>query len=163
MGLFDAYEELSNIVIEQLQKDGGKIEYPCIGNIPNGDDNTEKVYEMMVAAPAFGMYSLGNATDKQKSEIEFLCALQGYRAQFHQSLKLAESNPDKKIIFKPTAPGLGVFGNRGSNISKAFYVAAKEFEDQLIVKKIQVRLQVYKGAGPARSMANALYLAETKA
>jgi hypothetical protein len=151
-------KESAEAVIEQLQKNGDKMEFPCIGNIPKGASNTEKVYEILIAAPAFGGYSVGNATDNQKSEIEFLCALQGYRAQFQQAIQLATQIPKKQVVFKPTAPGLGVFGNRVENVAKAFYVAAKESESQLREKNIHVQLQVFRGGGYARNMANALGL-----
>ena len=153
-------KESAEIVISQLQQNGDKMEFLCIGNIPKGENNTEKVYEMLVAAPAFGMYSMGLATDDQKREIEFLCALSGYRAQFQQAIQLAELSPEKQVIFKPTAPGLGVFGNRVENVAKAFYVAAKEYENQLRAKNIQVRFQVFRGEGAARNMATALSLNE---
>ncbi len=145
-------------VIKQLQKNGSKLEYLCIGNIPKGANNTEKVYEMLVAAPAFGHYSRGSATDNQKSEIEFLCALQGYRAQFQQVIQLASASARKQLIFKPTAPGLGVFGNKVKNVSTACYVSAKEYETRLKRKKIQVRLQVFQSKGEARDMATSLGL-----
>ncbi|ADI38887.1 hypothetical protein [Waddlia chondrophila] len=152
-------EKSASIVIEQLKANGHKMEFPCIGNIPKGA-NTEKVYEILVAAPAFGIYSLGKITDQKKKKIEFLCALQSYRAQFQQALKLAALHPQKQLIFKPTAPGLGVFGNRVDNVAKAFYVAAKEYESRLIDKKIQVRLQVFQSRGSARMMANTLRLTQ---
>lgn len=153
-------QESAEMVIRHLQQNGNKIEYPCIGNIPKGETNTEKVYEMLVSAPAFGMYNIGSASDNQKSEIEFLCALHGYRAQFQQAIQLAILTPEKQVIFKPTAPGLGVFGNRVENIAKAFYVVAKEHENQLKEKNIKVELQVFQGKGEARKMAMVLGLNE---
>jgi hypothetical protein len=153
-------KELAEAVIEQLQKNRDKMEFLCIGNIPEGEKNTEKVYEILVAAPAFGIYSVGNTTDDQKGEIEFLCALHGYRAQFQQVIQLATLTSEKQVVFKPTAPGLGVFGNRVENIAKAFYVAAKENENQLRQKNIHVQLQVFRGAGGAKKMATTLSLNE---
>lgn len=153
-------KQSAEIVIRQLQQNGDKMEFLCIGNIPKGKNNTEKVYEMLVAAPAFGMYSMGFAADDQKREIEFLCALSGYRAQFQQAIQLAASTPEKQVIFKPTATGLGVFGNRAENVAKAFYVAAKEYENQLRAKNVQVCFQVFRGEGAARNMATALGLNE---
>ena len=47
-------EEEASQVIAQLQKDGDKAAYICVGNIPKGEGNTQQVYEMLVAAPAFG-------------------------------------------------------------------------------------------------------------
>lgn len=155
---------LAETVIAQLRENGHKMEFPCIGNIPKQKGNTEKVYVMLVAAPAFGKrYSKGSTiTDNQKKEMEFLCALSAYRAQFQQVIQLATLNPEKQVIFKPTAPGLGVFGNRIENVAKAFYMAAKEYENQLIENKISVRLQVFGGQGDARNMAAALGLDEFK-
>lgn len=153
-------KESAEIIINQLQQNGRKIEFLCIGNIPKGESNTEKVYEMLVAAPAFGMYCMGFAEDDQKREIEFLCALNGYRAQFQQAIQLAALTPEKQAIFKPTATGLGVFGNRVENVAKAFYVAAKEYESQLREKNVLVRFQVFRGEGVARNMATALGLNE---
>ncbi len=156
-------ETLANAVIKQLQQKGNQMEFPCIGCIPKGEGNTEKVYEMLVSAPAFGMYSYGLPVGyKQKSEIEFLCSLHAYRAQFQQAIKLAEFFPEKQIIFKPTAPGLGVFSNVTMNIAKAFYVAAKEYEDQLKRNNILVRLQIFHGGGDTRDMATILGLNEYK-
>lgn len=153
-------KELAEAVIEQLKKNGDKMEFPCIGNIPKGE-NTERVYEMLVAAPAFGMYSVkSKTTNAQKKEIEFLCALHGYRAQFQQVIQLAASTSEKQVIFKPTAPGLGVFGNRVTNVAKAFYVAAKECENELIEKNIHVRLQVFHGEGDTKMMATILGLSD---
>lgn len=153
-------KETAKTVIQQLQQNGDKMEFPCIGNIPKGKDNTEIVYEMLVAAPAFGGYSLGQISDDQKNEIEFLCALQAYRAQFQQAIQLAKSNPQKQVAFKPTAPGLGVFGNRVANVAKAFYVAAKESQADLEKLNITVQLQVFRGQGDAKNMADALSLQE---
>lgn len=160
--------ELADIVIRQLREDGHKMEFPCVGNIPKKEGNTEKVYEMLVAAPAFGDYSImANSimSDNQKKEVEFLCALHGYRAQFQQAIQLATLNPEKQVVFKPTAPGLGVFGNRIENVARGFYLAADEFQKQLAEKNInniQVRFQVYKGGGDARTMATTLGLNEAK-
>ena len=113
---------------------------------------------MLVAAPAFGQYTINVLVEEDQNEIEYLCALQGYRAQFQQIIQLAENNPTKKAIFKPTAPGLGVFGNKAENVAKAFYMAAKEYESQLQEKNISVQLQVFRGMGPAKEMADLLYL-----
>jgi hypothetical protein len=157
-GYFSPSNAFSQIIIQQLVENGHKIEFPCIGNVPTKPSATEKVYEMLVAAPAFGMYQIDSLQKKDQNEIEYLCALQGYRAQFQQIIQLAENNPQKKAVFKPTAPGLGVFGNKAENVAKAFYVAAKENESQLREKNISVQLQVFRGTGPAREMANRLYL-----
>ena len=152
-------KESADTVIRQLRENGHKIEFVCIGNIPNKKGNTQKVYAILVAAPAFGMYKKkSQITDDQMKEMEFLCALQGYRAQFYQAIQLASSNPKKQVIFKPTTPGLGVFDNRVEAVAKGFYVAAKEYQDQLREKNIRVQLQVYKGQGDAKQMADMLHL-----
>ncbi|SCA58942.1 Uncharacterized protein AB751O23_BI_00070 [Chlamydiales bacterium SCGC AB-751-O23] len=152
-------QETIKLLINQLQKKGNKAEFPCIGNIPKGTRNTEIVYQMLVAAPAFGMYTgRSSITSEQKSEIEFLCALNGYRAQFQQAIHLAKQAPKKQVIFKPTAPGLGVFGNKLESVSRAFYIAAKENEKQLKNAGIQVKLQVFRGKGDVKSMAETLGL-----
>lgn len=117
---------------------------------------------MLVAAPAFGHYSIGKRKDGQESEIEFLCALHAYRAQFQQVIQLATLTPEKQVVFKPTAAGLGVFDNKPENIAKAFYVAAKEHENQLREKNVKVRFQVWTGRGKAKDMADHLGLNEVK-
>lgn len=148
----------ADALIDQLQTKGNRIEFLCIGNIPKGTRNSQRVYEMLVAAPAFGMYSLGSIEESQRKEIEFLCALHSYRAQFQQAINLAKVNPEKQVIFKPTAPGLGVFGNRIENVAKGFYVAAKEHEKELKERKIKVQFQVFLGKGETKTMVNSLGL-----
>ncbi len=156
-------KESAESIIEQLKQQGDKIEFLCIGNIPKGTKNTQKVYEMLVSAPAFGVYAANSSvTDDQKKDLEFLCALYAYRAQFQQAIQLATRNPKKQVIFKPTAPGLGVYRNRVENVAKGFYIAAKEYEQQLKDKNIQVRLQIFQGQGPAKTMADILGLVEEK-
>lgn len=132
-------------VIQQFKENSNKIEYVCIGNVPEGKGNSERVYEMLVSAPAFGIYDKSNTSPAEKKEIEYLCALQGYRAQFEQAMRLADENPRKKVICKVTVPGLGVFGNDRENVKKGFYAAAKEFEQQLKSKGIEVHVQNFKG------------------
>lgn len=112
---------------------------------------------MLVAAPAFGGYSLGAISEKQKDEIQFLCALNAYRAQFQEVLRIKEGIT-KPVIFKPKAPGLGVFGNKTDNVAKAFYTAANEFESSLAEAGVQVKLQVFQARGEAMEMANRLKL-----
>lgn len=153
-------KESAESLIQALTLVGHQIEFLCIGNIPKGEGNTQKVYEMLVAAPAFGRYDFKNSTvtDSQKREIEFLCAFWGYRAQFYQVCQIARSNLEKQVIFKPTTPGLGVFGNKVESVAKAFYFAAKEFEWLLKLRNIKVQLQVFKGQGEAKNMADMLGL-----
>jgi len=154
-------EASADAVIAQLKEKGHLLEFPCIGNIPKGADNTEKVYEMLVAAPAFGMYARGvKLTDEQKQELTFLCAVNAYRAQFAQTLELAKLNPGKEVIFKPTAPGLGVFGNEAEFVCKGFAVAAREFETEFRNHGVKVALQVFRGMQPASIIKDTLGLQE---
>ena len=152
-------EENAFQLIRQLQIRGNLVEYLCIGNTPKGEGNTQQVYEMLVAAPAFGRsYNRDcTATKEQQDEIQFLCALLAYRAQFQQALSLAGSS-EKPVIFKPTTPGLGVYKNEVENVAKGFYVAAKEFEPELKDHRVKVQLQVFRGSGLSREMADLMGL-----
>lgn len=140
--------EQANLLIKQLRKDGNKAEFLCIGNVPvNG---TSPVYSMYVAAPAFGQYRnverLNNTTtQEQEFEIAFLCALNSFRAQMQQALTLArdEANKGKPVVLRPVAVGVGVFGNNPQATASAFYVAGKQYEEELRAANVQVRLQIY--------------------
>ena len=90
---------------------------------------------------------------------KFLCALNGFRAQFQHAINLA-NNQEKAVIFKPTAVGLGVFGNAPSIVAKAFYQVAKEREAELKKADCIVRFQVFRGEGPSAEMAKKLKLSE---
>lgn len=143
-------------VISQLQLSGHKIEYSCIANKPIG--GSKPIHLILVAAPAFGQYAVDKKLDKRKEEeVQFLCALHSFRAQFAQALKLADEHK-KPVIFKPVAVGLGVFKNNPEVIAKAFYAAAKEVESDLLHSQVQVRYQVYNGTGEGRKMADYLQL-----
>lgn len=143
-------------VIDQLRNNGHKIEYPSIANIPiNGN---HPVYQILIAAPAFGAYKIDPLLDLNKQhEVEFLCALHGFRAQFQEAIN-ASHETEPPVILKPVAVGLGAFGNDPDVIAKAFYAAAKEFEAKLAEKNVQVQFQVFEGGGKGRQMANALLL-----
>lgn len=144
-----------DLVIDQLRNFGHKIEYLSVANRPSG--GTAFVHETLVAAPAFGYYSKDPSLDRKKQEeVEFLCALHGFRAQFYDALQSASSG--KQVILNPVGVGLGVFDNNEVVVAKAFYTAAKEFEAQMADKNVQVRLQVYQGKGAALQMANKLKL-----
>lgn len=148
-------------VIAQLKAEGDKIEYICIRNTPTRGN--QSVYQFLAAAPALGMYAeeiSAHLTDYQSRELQFLSALYGYRAQFAASLELAQEN--RSVIFKPTAVGLGVFGNEVSVVAKAFYAAASEIQEELKAKNVRVELQVFRGTGPAYEMARALRLQESR-
>ena len=87
--------------------------------------------------------------------------MHAYRSQFKKSIELAEENPEKTVVFKPTTPGLGVFGNDVESIAKAFYIASKEYEALLRDSRVKVCLQVFRGEGYARQMANVLGLEQS--
>ena len=155
-GYFTPTKATINKVNAQLK--GGTIEYPCVSSIPHG--GTKPVHIMLTAAPAFGRYSIDiNGADPQAEETQFLCALHAYRAQFEQSITLAQTT-GKPVVFKPTACGLGVFGNQVDVVAKAFFQAAAEYQDRLRENRVTVRLQVFEGGGPAKEMADSLHLAE---
>jgi hypothetical protein len=145
-------------VIDQLRNFGHKIEYLSVSNRPIG--GIAPVGLILVAAPAFGMYNADLSLDpNKKREVQFLCALHGFRAQFCDAL---QSAGDKQVILNVVAVGLGAFGNNKEVVAKAFYTAAKEFEGQLAEKKVQVRFQVFDGVGKALILAKSLHLEELK-
>ncbi len=154
-GYFTPSKDEAEKVIQQLTEKGKNIEYLCVGNIPT--DGQKPVYLILVAAPAFGMYTKNNTvTGKNREEIEFLCALHGFRAQYQQCINLAKRE-GKEVIFKPAAVGLGVFKNDPKVVVKALYQASKEFETELRNNKVSVRFQV-RGAGAAKFIADTLKL-----
>src|ERR1700733_8047688 len=123
-GYFTPSQQKKQMIIEQLRERGDRIEYPCIANKPL--EGEKVVYQILSAAPAFGKYGNNqSAKGQDQDEIEFLCALHGYRAQFEKCLHLAQTN-EKPVLFKAAAVGLGVFGNQSINVAKAFYRAGSE-------------------------------------
>lgn len=146
-------------VIKQLKSNSHKIEYSCIANKPIL--GKKPVHQILTSAAAFGGYNKDTKLDEaKKKEVEFLCALQGFRAQFQHALKLAEGG--KPVILKTAAVGLSAFGNDTDTITEAFHSAAKEFEDRLARQNVQVRLQVFGGIGKARDMADSLGLKQNQ-
>ena len=158
-GYFTPFSAQSKQVIAALQTKGHLLEYPCVAGVPKGGSQT--VHQVMVAAPAFGGYALDDSPNpEQIREIQFLCALQSFRAQFQLAIDLATKH-DRAVVFKPTAVGLGVFGNDPSVVAKAFYHAAKERQVALKATNCSVCLQVYQGTGPAAEMAKLLKLEQS--
>lgn len=163
-GYFTPSEDKVKEVIEQLQNSGQNIEYPCIAAIPS--DGNKKVHQILVAAPAFGMYGGWLLEHSDKLEIQFLCALHGYRAQFEKCIQIAK-NSQKSVIFKPTAVGLGAFDNIPGIVASAFYQAASEYQNFLKTNHVTVAFQIYKPEGgepdeKASFMAEELKLSEVK-
>lgn len=160
-GYFTPNPENIDLIIDQLRHKGQHMEFPCIGNIPTG--GSKMVYQILASAPAFGVYcnDLEDIDNEKKVEVQYLCAFLSYTAQFQQVLRYAQNIHEKQINFKPTVPGLGVFGNDPIVIAKAFYAAAKTFEGQLEARKVNVRLQIWKGNEihtSAKAMAQTLNL-----
>ena len=153
----------ANDLIVQLRGHGNRIEYPCIGNKPTnsvGEAGSKQVLQILTAAPAFGMYDISNhsVSNEQKHEIQFLCALHSYRAQFHHAISLAKQG--FSVVLKPTAVGLGAFGNETNIVAKAYYTAAKEYQHDLKNQNVEVCMQVFRGIGAARELVNYLGLKE---
>lgn len=146
-------------LIEQLRTKGENIEYICVSNVPVS--GKEKVHMFLVAAPAFGMYTKINTVKKGplRNEIEFLCALLAFRAQFKHCVNLALTHK-LPVILKAAGIGLGVFNNNSENVLKAFYQAATEYENQLRDASVSVQFQVFMGTGKAKEIANKLKLKE---
>ncbi|MFI0435557.1 MAG: hypothetical protein ACH350_07525 [Parachlamydiaceae bacterium] len=159
-GYFMPQEEMADAVIDALStKD--EIEYLCVENRPyqKGQNRRDikSVHMLLISAPAFG-YG-GMRPGPERNEIEFLCALKGFRAQFQHCIDLAQKE-NKSVVFNAAGMGLGVFGNDVLNVAKAFNVAGKEFESQLEANRVQVRFQVYKRGGKTQQLANLLDLQE---
>jgi hypothetical protein len=140
-GYFTPSQEKGEIIIQQLRERGNLIEYPCVANKPLGGEKV--VHQFLVAAPAFGIYANNRTVQgKDQEEIQFLCALNAYRAQFEKCLDLAK-NEKKPVIFKAVGVGMGVFENQATTIAKAFYQAALEYQKALQEKEVTVLLQVH--------------------
>lgn len=139
-GYFIPTKDKATKVIEQLQTKGHLIEYPCISSIPN--KGSKEVYEILVAAPAFGYGGFSAATKNDAFEIQFLCALHSYRAQFKKSVELAQTLL-KPVQLKTTGVGLGVFENNPFVVALAFYQAASEYQQLLKDNKVEVLFQLF--------------------
>ncbi len=160
-------EDMAKKVIEQFKSNSDKMEYISVANVPKGAEGGKPVHQILVAAPAFRGVDLkdNSITPEQKSEIQFLCALQGYRAQFAQCIKLAQDE-GKPVVFKPTAVGCSAFANDPKIVAKAFYAAGKEFQQDLKENNVKVEFQVFvrdnKYGTGAKIMANNLGLKNSK-
>lgn len=134
-------------LIHDLKENSHKIEYPCIANKPIGGD--KPVHQILISAAAFGQYVGEERIDKTKEhDMQYLCALNGFRAQFAQAMEL--SNRGKTpVTLKAVAVGLGAFENDPEVVAKAFHQAGKEYSKALKESKVKVELQVYESLDPA--------------
>lgn len=157
-GYFIPSKDKGTALVALLKEKGHLIEYPCIGNKPK--DGTKDVYQILVAAPAFGLYAeqKNSATGEELKNIQFLSALHSFRAQFKQCIKLAEEIK-KPVKFKPTAVGLGVFNNNPKTVALAFYQAALEYQTLLKDHNVEVIFQHFMKKG---DIAHLLSLEEYK-
>lgn len=170
-----------------------KIEYQLIGNIPFigtgmdakrnpiptiedeeiGNKGRNPVYMLLTAAPALGMtYNMNlmqqpDYTSYQGSlnEICFSIGLANYRALFAAAIKLSLSHPNKQIIVKTTAVGLGVFENPFRPVAEAYKQACLEFQEYFGKKNITVPFQLFQRdfndkRSPAYQLVNEVGLVE---
>lgn len=158
-GYFTPTQEKAENIITLLRNNGHKIEYPCVANVPL--DGQKEVHLILVAAPAFGEYAqVNSAKGEHRNEIQFLCALHSFRAQFEKCVALGEKT-SLPVEFKATAVGLGVFGNHPEVIAKAFYQAALEYQASMKANQVTVQFQIFNLGIPNRMasrMANQLGL-----
>lgn len=160
-GYFRPTPAHADAIIHALMQDG--IEYICVANRPYDENKknygTKPVHMALMSAPAFG-YG-GMKSGEQRHQIEFLCALQSFRAQFQHCIDLAQKD-GKPVIFKAAGMGLGVYGNLAINVAKGFYVAAKEFETRLQENRVEVRFQIFGGGSRASLLIDILHLPQWK-
>lgn len=145
-----------NKIIQQFRDNGDKMEITCVANVPT--KGTKRVHQFLTSAPAFGQYRLANLPKELEKELEFICALHTFRAQFEELVRMAKEEEGKPVIFKPAAIGLGAFGNHPEAIAKAFYKAAKEYEGELKTNNVKVKFQVFGVGGDGHVMATSLGL-----
>lgn len=173
-------DECAKTIVKKLQTEGEKLDYIAAVGLPEEWEwksnskaewntkrpkNTELVHEVLVAAPAIGGYKIfSNMTDEDETEIQFLCAARAMQAQLSYLMEIRAQTPeDKLVVLKPTTPGLGVFGNEVKPVAKGFAFAMKQFEEKYNgIKGVEVRLQVYKGRGASKQVAEFLSLEEHK-
>ncbi|MEZ5315043.1 MAG: hypothetical protein R3E91_02375 [Chlamydiales bacterium] len=158
--------EQARLVIRQLKDQNHPIEYLCVGNVPKGTRNGEKIYKILIGTPIFTALSVENSkiTSQQKKEIAYLCAVRGYSAQFEQAIKFAQTNRSagkKTIIVNATTPSFGVFSNDPQMVAKGFYVAGKAYEADLKSSKILVQWRVPKDNIELQKIAGSLGLKKT--
>jgi len=154
-------------VISQFQTRGDKIEYIAVRSKPVDYSfnppqiKSRKVHMLLVSAPAFGRYidrKQPAPSKEQMEQLQYACAFCSYSAQFQYLELYAED--EKKVVFKPCATGLGVFENNPIVVAKAFYDAAKMYEENFEKLGVKVRFQVYGGkkGGKAYDLVNHLKL-----
>ncbi len=139
------------------------VEQPCVSSHPD-QGGSESVYLMMSAAPAYGHYG-SPKTPLSSITIQFYAALANFTAQFNQVLHLAQSNPDKKIVYHAAAVGLGVFENNPDKVGRAFAIAADHFKNQLLsseipLEQVRVQFEVFGSTLPARQCVESIGLKE---
>lgn len=141
-------ENVKNVA-QALREQGGKSEYLCVGATPEG--GKRKVFEFLVAAPALGV--AGNSIpgaaipppgDPERNKLEYAAALNGFLAMFKEAIKVAEGPPKTAVQLKPTATGLGVFGNSPENVAKAFSEAARVYGPELKGAGVTVQFQLFQ-------------------
>lgn len=131
-------------ICEQVKNKGKDIEYACVTSTPK--DGLRPVSLLFGFAPCFvdtetcAMYPID---PKNRDDLSYQIALQNFRAQLAQVVQLAKTHPSKKIIFKPTGLGLGVFQNSPKAIERAYLEACLEFTPQLKQYNAKVRWQVF--------------------
>jgi hypothetical protein len=141
-------------IIEDLKNHGSKAQFTCVGNTlreVQGEERNQPVYSMFHSTVALGGYlNRADVSHENQKELAFQATLISYRALFQEALLLKEKNPEKDIVVKPAALGLGAFGNAPEAVAKAYFTAATEFQNELKekgIKGIKVILQVRVGKG----------------
>jgi len=152
-------------IIEDLKKHGSNAQFTCVGNrlrAVEGEDRNQPIYSMFHSTVALGHYLNGaDVSIENQQELAFQATLISYRALFEEALLLKNQNPQKDIVVKPAALGLGAFGNDPEAVAKAYFTAATEFQVELNEKGIKVILQVREEQGKiggAQQMATMLGL-----
>lgn len=146
-GYITPHKDNGNQIIDRLKQEGHKTEYLCVANKPI--DGDKPVHQVLFSAPAFGNYEISKLKSEKltalemskKEEIQFIFALNGFRALFEKGI--AEGKKGKEVIIKPTAIGAGAFENNPEVLAKAFWYAAAENQPELKKYGVQVRFQVF--------------------
>lgn len=152
-GYFRPTASTAEKLVNQLKEKGHLMEFPLIGNNPRtkmarkisdfNDDSrgSQRVYMMLTAAPAIG-YMREAIPQAASQEIQFLAALNRFRAEFKAAIDLAKSTK-QPVELKMAEVGCGVFGNEDLIVAKAFYQSALECKKELRENHITVQLQSY--------------------
>ena len=143
-------------VIHQLQHQGHRLEMPCIVKEPWIAGVKRPIHIILSAAPDFKEKSTDPSHQAQENEIQFLCALLNYRAQFNHVIQVAQMT-SQSVIFKPMAIGLGERKNDPLILAKAFYTVVREYISELQNYHVHVKLQVMNSPD-AKQMASYLKL-----